>query len=105
MTLFELVTKEYFAIIDYLTKKGMPIIDDKITIKNDLFYALLDKNLYIKRQQKLKIYRQLNLIICNSNGFTCVVYDKATRKTQRKIVLDINSYKTLKTLMTTILKN
>lgn len=104
MTLFEFVTKEYFSIIDFLLKKDIPVIDNKITINSALFYTLLDKNLYIKRQEKLRVYRQLNLITCNSNGFSCVVYDKETKKSQRKIVINLASYKTLKSLICTTIK-
>lgn len=95
--LINLIVKEYFAIVEYVTKK-IPATDNKIVINSSAFYALLDKNLYIKRNEKLEIYKTLNFIICNSNGLTSVVYDKETKKTSRKIIFDYMTYKTLKSL-------
>ena len=92
--------QEYFAIVEYLIVK-MKTDNDKIILNSNIFYPFLDKNLYIKRNEKLKVYKKLNMIICNSNSFTSVMYDKETKKSQRKIIVDLNSYKLLKALYST----
>ena len=97
MKLFDLVLQEYFAIVEHI-KKILPQTESKICIDSKLFYAFLDKNLYIKRNQKLEIYRQLNLINCNSKSYTSVIYDKETKKSKRKIILNLITYRLLKEL-------
>lgn len=67
-------------------------VDHKIVVDPKVVYKLLDNNLYIKREQKLRIYRQLQFISCNSNSFTSVVYDKATKKAQRRFVFELDTY-------------
>lgn len=95
--LFDLFLQEYFAICEHL-KHNLNIHQNKIVMDNKIFYALLDKNLYLKRNEKLKIYKQLHLINCNSKGFTSVVYDKNSKKSLRKIVLNLDSYYIMKKL-------
>jgi len=95
--LLDLLLQEYFAIIEHL-RMNTNQTGDKIILDSNVFYAFLDKNLYLKRNDKLKLYKQLNLIICNSKGFTSVMYDKEKRKSQRKIILNIETYKLLKKL-------
>lgn len=98
--LIDLVFQEYFAIVDHL-KNTIPPSENKIIVNSHLFYAFLDKNLYIKRNQKLEIYRQLNLISCNSKGFSSVIYDKELKKSKRKIILNLSTYETIKNLYQT----
>ena len=90
--------------MEHLISK-VPNTSNQIHLDNNVFYTFLDKNLYIKRNDKLKIYRQLGLIVCNSSGFTSVIYDKETKKSQRKIVLDIVTYKLLRALYETEIDN
>ena len=97
MRLLDLVLQEYFSIIEHL-KNNRNETGDEIVIDNQLFYSFLDKNLYIKRTDKLKIYKQLNLIHCNANGYTSVIRDKETKKSCRKVILNIKSYSVLKKL-------
>lgn len=101
--LLDLVLQEYFAIVEHL-KSNMNLTEDKIVIDNTLFYAFLDKKLYLKRSKKLEIYKQLNLITCNSKGFTSVVYDKETKKSTRKIIINVKTYDILKKLYLVELK-
>lgn len=97
MNLFDLIMQEYFAIVNHLlqnlNQKGKVIIVD-----SNLFYSLIDKNLYIKRNEKLKTYKQLNLISCNDKGYTSVIYDKDVKKAKRKIVVNLETYRQLKKL-------
>jgi len=88
---------EFFAVAEFL-EGNYSVADDKIIINSNVFYKLLDKNLYIKRKEKLDFYRSMNLIICNSNGYTSVIYDKETKKAKRKIIFNYGLYKTLKKL-------
>jgi len=95
MKLLDLVSKEFIAIVEHLSDK-VPIKDGKIILNSNTFYSLLDTNLYITRKEKLEIYRSLNFIVCNSNGLTSVVYDKETKKTVRKIIINYSTYEVLK---------
>ena len=97
MKLLDLVIQEFFAVVEHLMSK-IQSHDNKLVVTSQIVYGLLDKNLYIKRNDKLKIYRQFNFIVCNSNGFTSAIYDKEAKKTKRKIVFDLNTYKILKAL-------
>jgi len=87
--------QEYFAIVEHL-KTNADYTNDKIIINSSLFYALIDKNLYIKRKRKLEFYKALNLIICNSKGYTSVIYDKTSKKSTRKIIVNLKAYELLK---------
>lgn len=98
--LFDFVVKEFFAIVQYIEKK-IPVTDGKLIISSKTFYAMLDAKLYITRKEKLEIYKTLHFIICNANGLTSVVYDKETKKTSRKIVVNYVAYETLKKLYET----
>jgi hypothetical protein len=100
MKMLDLVANEYFAITEYIKTK-YPVESNRIIIDSKRFYSLLDKNLYITRAEKLGIYKSLNLIICNSNGLTSVVYDKETKTTKRKIIINYEAYETLKKIYTT----
>lgn len=73
-------------------------------IDSTLFYSFIDKNLYLKRNEKLKMFRQLNFIVCNSNGYTSVMYDKEKKKSQRKIIINFDTYRTMKVLYETEVK-
>ena len=103
MRLWDLLLQEYLAIMTHLIKK-IATTNNQIIINSTTFYTLLDKNLYLKRREKLKIYRQLNFITCNSKGFTSVIYDKESHQTKRKIVLNLNTYQVLKELSETEIK-
>jgi len=100
MKLFDIFVNEYFAIMEHLLKQ-LKVQNDKILIDSNKFYVFLDKNLYLKRKDKLQIYKKLNLITCNSKGYTSVFYDKTTKKSQRKIILNLTTYKILKLMYET----
>ena len=93
--LLDLFLQEFFAIVEYLVRK-VGTESDRIIVSSKIFYALLDRNLYIKRREKLEIYKKLNLIICNANGFASVLYDKETKKATRKMIINLDTYKILK---------
>jgi len=96
--------QEFFSIVEYLIEK-VKIEDDRIIISNKTLYKFLDRNLYIKRNEKLKTYKMLNMIICNANSFSSVVYDKTTKKTKRMIVINLGAYKVLKDFYETNIKD
>ena len=100
----DLLLQEYFAITEHLISR-ISAENDRIIISNKMFYAFLDRNLYIKRNEKLRIYKKLNFIICNANSYTAVVYDKETKKTKRSIVINFDTYKLLKALYETNIKD
>lgn len=93
--LFDLLLQEYFAITEHLIK-NLNLTGDKAFLDSSVFYILLDRNLFIKRKDKLKLYRQLNFITCNNKGFTSVIYDKDLKTSKRKIILNLNTYRLLK---------
>lgn len=98
--LIDFILHEYFAIVEHI-RNTIPQTENHIILDSHLFYAFLDKNLYIKRNQKLEIYKQLNFIHCNSKGYTSVMYDKNTKKSTRKIILVLDTYELLKKMYKT----
>lgn len=100
MKLIDIVVEEFFAVVERLQKK-IPVINGRMIVDSKVFYALLEAKLYIKRNEKLEIYKTLNFIVCNSNGLTSVVYDKETKKTSRKIIINYDAYEVMKKIYNT----
>lgn len=95
--LLDLITIEYIALMDILTKKYSEQAGTILLERKDLIKAL-DKNKYLPSVEKLRIYKQLNMLIASGDGISKVIYDKAQKKTVRKIALNIGTYKKSKEL-------
>jgi hypothetical protein len=98
MKLLDLVVKEYLSIVNAVLEKGEPIENNRIVIDKEYFKELLEKYHYMKFNQKTKIYKDLNLIIHDKNNYTMPVKDTELKRTVRKVVLNYNSYTTIKNL-------
>lgn len=95
--LLDLIIAEYIALMDILTKKHSEQSETILLDRKDLIKAL-DKNKYLPSVEKLRIYKQFNMLIASGDGISKVIYDKEQKKTVRKIALNIGTYKKLKEL-------
>lgn len=73
-----------------------PIVSNRIIISREYFKGLLEQNNYMKFKDKTKIYKDLNFILHDKNNYTLPVKDE--KKTVRKVVLNHNTYLTVKSL-------
>ena len=94
MTLKYLI-EEFIAIVDYLCqqdssfqKKGYLYVDKKIVIK------LLNRNGYLKAEEKLNVWRDLRWIETETGHLTCRVSIGGRRV--RRVQIDLNVFETLK---------
>lgn len=95
MKLFELITKEYILMVENL-KINEPIENNRIIIEREHFRKLLEKYQFMNFKEKVKIYKDLNFIIHDKNNYTMPCRDIETKKTTRKVVINYNTYATLK---------
>jgi len=100
MKLFDVVIKEYLTIIDYLTEIE-EIENNRIIIDKEYFKKLLEKNQYMKFNQKTKIYKDLNFLVHDKNNYTMPYKDPVQGKTVRKVIFNYNTYTTVKKLFET----
>lgn len=100
MRLFDLVIKEYVSIVEAIIENE-PIENNRIIIDKGYFKILLEKYHYMKFNQKTKIYKDLNFIIHDKNNYTLPCKCVETKKTTRKVVLNYNTYLTVKKLIET----
>ena len=100
MTLLDLVLKEFISIVERLTETE-PIENDRIVIDRERFKIFLEKNAYMKFNQKTKIYKSLNFIIHDKNNYTMPYKDPVLKKTVRKVIINYDTYSTIKHLYET----
>lgn len=100
MKLLDLVVNEYINIVEYLAQNE-PIENNRIIIERELFKELLEKYAYMKFNQKTKIYKQLNFIIHDKNNYTMPYKDTTLKKTVRKVIINYETYSTIKHLFKT----
>jgi len=100
MKLLNLVIDEYITIVEYLLETE-EVNGNRIIIDRDIFKGLLEKYPYLKFNQKTKIYKQLNFIIHEKNNYTMPCKDKTTGKVKRKVVINYETYNTIKYLQET----
>lgn len=89
------------SIVEHLTESE-PIENDRIVIEKDIFKSLLGKYNYMTFQRKTKIYKDLNFIIHDKNNYTMPCKDKETKKAVRKVIINYQTYQTVKALYGTI---
>lgn len=100
MRLLDVVLKEFFSIVELL-EQNEPIENDRIIIEREDFKRLLEKYGYMKFTQKIKVYKDLNFIIHDKNNYTMPCKDAELKKTVRKVIINYNTYKALKSLYLT----
>ena len=97
MKLLEFVTKEYISIVGNL-EENEPIENNRLVIDREHFKKLLEKYGYMKFKDKIKVYKDLNFIIHDKNNYTMPCRDSELKKTVRKVILNYNTYTTIKYL-------
>lgn len=102
MKLLEIVVKEFITITEHLQIDNS-VENNRIIIEREKFKALLQKYAYLTFKEKCKIYKQLNFIIHDKNNYTMPC--RYNNNTTRKVVINFNTYLTVKQLYDTILEN
>jgi len=97
LRLLDLIIKEYIAIVETLTE-DYPIEENRIIIEREEFKKLLGKYAYATFAEKIKAYKDLNLIIHDANNYTMPYKDKELKKTVRKVIINYKAYKRIKYL-------
>lgn len=96
--LLDYTVTEYVALMDALIKKR-PVKSGVILIDRKELTKALDKNKYLPSFEKLRIYKQFNLLVATGDGISRVIYDPEQKKSVRRIALNVESYKRLKKLL------
>lgn len=94
--ILEIIAKEFITITEHLAE-NYDIENNRIIIERNDFKELLQKYDYMNFKQKCKIYKQLNFIIHDKNNYTLPV--RTNTKTERKVVINFETYAILKTLI------
>jgi hypothetical protein len=95
--LFDMIIAEYIAIVSALLQK-YPVNSGVLLISRNTLTSFLDKNKYLQSAEKLRIYKQFNMIITTGEGVSRVIYDTKQKKSVRKIALNISTYEKIKHL-------
>ena len=98
MKLFEVVTNEFLSIVEIL-EETETVENNRIIIHREYFRKLLEKYQYLTFREKTKIYKDLNFIIHDKNNYTMPYKDKELGKTVRKVIINYNTYLTIKKLI------
>lgn len=102
MKLLELVIKEFITITEYL-HENTDIESNVMIIEKELFKSLLEKYGYLTFKEKCKIYKQLNFLKHDKNNYTMPC--RVDSKTERKVVINFDTYLIIKELYNTIVEN
>lgn len=97
MKLLEFVTKEYLLIVETLAE-NIPVENNRLVVEREYFKKLLEKYQYMKFKDKTTIYKALNFIIHDKNNYTMPYKDTELNKTVRKVIINYNTYLTMKYL-------
>lgn len=89
--------EEYISIVEKL-EENYPITNNRIVIEREYFKNLLEKYKFMKFRDKTHVYKTLNLIIHDKNNYTLPCKDTDLNKTIRKVVINYDTYNTLKHL-------
>lgn len=100
LTLLDLIIKEYISIVDVL-KITESVENSRIILEREHFKNLLEKYKYMNFSDKVKVYKDLNLIIHDKNNYTMPCKDTEMKKTVRKVVINYSTYETVKKLYET----
>lgn len=102
MRLLEIVTNEYITIVEYLLQ-NYDIENNRLILERETFKILLEKYGYMTFKEKCKIYKQFNFIIHDKNNYTMPIRNAG--KTERKVIINFDTYLMLKELYNTIAEN
>lgn len=99
--LLDYIVVEYVALMDILTQKR-PVKSGGLLIDRQELTKAFDKNKYLPSSEKLRIYKQFNMLTATAEGVSRVVYDKENKKPIRKIALNVDTYIRMKKLLNAI---
>jgi len=94
------VVEEYIDIVEFLLE-SKPVENNRIIVEREDFRELLERFHYMKFKQKTKIYKKLKFIIHDKNNYTMPYKDKNTGKIKRAVIIDYETYTTMKYLFET----
>jgi len=103
MTMLDLIVREFISIVQAFEKET-DAENNRIIAERDIFKKLLEKNAFATFRRKIKIYKDLNFIIHDSESYTMPYKDKDLGKTVRKVIINYKAYETIKQLYTTNVK-
>lgn len=96
--LLDYIVAEYVAFMDVLTQKR-PVKSGVVLIDRKELTRALDKNKYLPSDERLRIYKQFNMLLASGEGVSRVIYDPEQKKSVRKIALNVGTYEKMKRLM------
>ena len=99
--LLDYIVAEYIALMERLIQKR-PVTSGVILLDRQELTKAFDKNKYLPSTEKLRIYKQFNMLTATGEGISRVVYDKENKKSVRKIALNVDTYLLMKKLINPI---
>ena len=100
MKLQEMIFKEFVSVVEYLAQT-IPVENGRLVIEREDFRVLLEKYAYLTFREKVKFYKQLNFVVHDKNNYTMPWKDPATNKTIRKVIINYETFETVKRLVET----
>ena len=94
MNLLFLMIKEYISIVEQL-RSLYPLENGRLIVERESFKTILEKYAFASFAQKIKVYKDLNLIIYDNNNYTMPYKDKSLKKTVRKVIINYKTYETM----------
>lgn len=95
-----MIVKEYLLMVEKL-EENETVENNRIVIERDYFKKLLEKYQYMKFRDKTKVYKDLNFIVHDKNNYTMPCKDLELKRTVRKVIINYETYTTLKHLYET----
>lgn len=95
LTLLDLIIKEYISLVDILLITEI-VDNNRIILEREHFKNLLEKYKYMNFSDKVKVYKDLNLILHDKNNYTMPCREE--KRTVRKVVINYSTYETVKKL-------
>ena len=103
MNLLFLIIKEYISIVEQL-RLTYPLENDRLIVEREDFKKMLEIYAFASFAQKVKLYKELNLIIYDNNNYTMPYKDKKQKKTIRKVIINYKTYEAMSELYATVIK-
>ena len=100
MKLLDLIVKEYIAIVEMLVQ-DKPVENNRVIVEREEFKKMLGQYAYMTFSAKTKAYKDLNFIIHDENNYTMPYKDVNLKKTVRKVIINYNTYQSVKHLFET----
>jgi len=92
-----LIIMEYISIVKQL-KLMYSLDNERLIVERDTFKNMLERYPYTSFTKKIKVYKDLNFIIFDSNNYTMPYKDKELKKTVRRVIINYKTYETISEL-------